>query len=102
MKYAIFILFTVLLLSCQTTFSDAVKISGDLQLWHKVILEVVGPATAEWADENPFLDYKLEVLFSQGDKSYTVPGYYAADGYAGESSSRESSFQTRCLGYVGL
>jgi len=66
-------------------------ITGELQQWHKVTLEIAGPATSEWADENPFLDYKLEVLFTNGEASYQVPGYYAADGNAGESSAREGN-----------
>jgi hypothetical protein len=50
-----------------------------------------GPKTSEWAKENPFLDYRLEATFTSGSKSYTVPGFYAADGNAAESSADEGS-----------
>ena len=50
-----------------------------------------GPETAEWAEENPFLNYKLEATFSNGSKTYTVPGYFAADGNAGETSAKEGN-----------
>ncbi len=91
MKYSIYILFVALFFSCQSTKTEPVKITGELQQWHKVTLEIAGPATSEWAEANPFLDYKLEVLFTQGDVSYSVPGYYAADGNAAESSARDGN-----------
>jgi len=34
-----------------------------------------------------FLDYRLNVTFTKGKKQYVVPGYYAADGDAAETSS---------------
>ena len=46
-----------------------------------------GPDSAELAEENPFLDYRLDVVFTNGDKTYMVPGYYAADGNAAETSA---------------
>jgi hypothetical protein len=36
---------------------------------------------------NPFLDYRLTVTFSKDGKSYVVPGYYAADGNAANTSA---------------
>jgi len=60
---------------------------GELTQWHKVTLVIPGPQTSEYAKENPFLDYKLEVTFTNGNKSYTVPGFYATDGNAAETSA---------------
>ena len=69
----------------------SIHIEGELQQWHKITLVLNGPATSEMAEENPFLDYRLEATFSQGGRSYTVPGYFAADGNAGESSASGGS-----------
>ena len=66
---------------------SAVTVSGELRQWHKVSLSFVGPESSETDIVNPFLQYRLNVLFEKGDKSYLVPGYYAADGNAGESSA---------------
>lgn len=67
--------------------SGNATISGELKKWHKVTLSFNGPQTNEEATPNPFADYRLNVTFSQGAKSYTVPGFYAADGNAANSSA---------------
>ena len=41
----------------------------------------------EEASYNPFLNYRLNVRFYQGNTSYWVPGYFAADGNAAETSA---------------
>jgi hypothetical protein len=61
-------------------------VSGKLNKWHKVTLTFTGLDTAEKANPNPFRDYRLNVTFTHGNKSYTVPGYYAADSNAAETS----------------
>lgn len=66
---------------------EAVKVSGELKLWHPVTLTLTGPATSESADPNPFFHYRLEVTFTQGAERIVVPGYYAADGNAAETSA---------------
>lgn len=87
MKNLIYLLFLTLFFSCQPSQKQVVKIEGELLKWHKVTLVINGPETAEWTKENPFLDYKLEATFTNGNKSYTVPGFFAADGNAGETSA---------------
>jgi len=62
-------------------------VSGDLRTWHKVTVTFAGPETSEQASPNPFLDYRLNVTFSKGDKTYLVPGYYATDGDAANTSA---------------
>ncbi|MEZ4992698.1 MAG: DUF5060 domain-containing protein [Saprospiraceae bacterium] len=62
-------------------------ISGELKKWHKVTLDFDGPESDEQASDNPFLNYRLNVVFSHGDKRYRVPGYFAADGNAAETSA---------------
>ena len=68
----------------------AVTVSGELRKWHKLTLAFDGPTHNESdVDPNPFLDYRLNVTFthSGSGKSYTVPGYFAADGNAAETSA---------------
>ena len=64
-----------------------VTISGEQKKWHPVTLTLDGPEASEGGSPNPFLDYRFEVTFSQGTHSYTVPGYFAADGNASETSA---------------
>ena len=67
--------------------SGNVDISGELKKWHPVTLTLEGPASSETADPNPFLDYRFNVTFSKGAKSIQVPGYFAADGNAANTSA---------------
>lgn len=88
----IFLLFfATVLFSCQTATKHSVSLDGSLQQWHKITLLVPGPETSEWAKTNPFLDYKLEATFSKDGKSFTVPGFFAADGNAAETSAEEGN-----------
>jgi hypothetical protein len=66
-------------------------ISGELKQWHRVTLSFAGPGTSEIAEDNPFLNYRLQVIFTNGARTYSVPGYYAADGNAGETSSESGN-----------
>ncbi|MCK0188930.1 DUF5060 domain-containing protein [Arenibacter sp. F20364] len=67
----------------------AQAISGELKKWHKVTLNFEGPETSENADDNPFLNYRLNVVFNHTatGKSYQIPGYFAADGNAGNTGA---------------
>ena len=60
-------------------------------LWHKYTIDFEGPDTSETASPNPFTYYRLDVTFTQGGKSYVVPGYYAADGDAANSSAESGN-----------
>lgn len=75
------------LAACQS--QPTVVVTGDLKVWHKVTLTFDGPAVMEDAEPNPFRSYRLNVTFSHtdGGESYTVPGYFAADGNAAETSA---------------
>jgi hypothetical protein len=67
-----------------------VSVSGELRQWHKVTLTFTGPHTDEAAvSPNPFTDYRLSVTFAHesGSPTYTVPGYFAGDGNAANSSA---------------
>jgi len=67
-----------------------VAISGELKQWHKVTLTLGGPMARELDnDPNPFTDYRMTVTFrhESGSPAYVVPGYFAADGNAANTSS---------------
>lgn len=67
------------------------EITGELKKWHKVTLTFEGPDTDELHTYNPFLNYRLNVTFRHGEKTYLVPGYFAADGNAGETSATQGN-----------
>lgn len=62
---------------------------GEQKLWHKITIDFHGPLTAEFASPNPFTDYRLNVTFTHvaSGRTMLVPGYYAADGNAANSSA---------------
>jgi len=65
-------------------------VAGELRQWHRVTLTIDGPRADESAsDPNPFLDYRMTVTFTHesGSPTYVVPGYFAADGHAAETSA---------------
>ena len=62
-------------------------LSGEPRVWHAMTLTFSGPQTSEDARLSPFLDYRLDVTFTCGGRQVVVPGYYAADGRAAESSA---------------
>lgn len=59
--------------------------------WQNLKLDFAGPQTSELAEENPFLDYRLDVVFKNGEHTITIPGFYAADGNAAETSASEGN-----------
>jgi len=64
---------------------SAASIDGELKVWYPVTLTFTGKQASE--TEATFRDHRLDVTFSNGDKSIRVPGYFAADGNAAESSA---------------
>ncbi|MEQ9406810.1 MAG: DUF5060 domain-containing protein [Fuerstiella sp.] len=70
-----------------------VEITGELREWHNVTLTLDGP----WAHEqdnapNPFTDYRMTVVFTHTDGTrYVVPGYFAADGNAANTSAESGT-----------
>ncbi|MEQ8211318.1 MAG: DUF5060 domain-containing protein [Lacipirellulaceae bacterium] len=62
--------------------------------WHRLSLTLDGPYAHEKDHQpNPFLDYRMTVRFTHesGSPSYEVPGYFAADGNAAETSSESGT-----------
>jgi len=83
-KIGLFIILFVVITQLQ---AQNVSINGEMKKWHKVTLEFEGPTLSETSTPNPFTDYRLNVTFTNGSKTYVVPGYFSADGNAAESSA---------------
>jgi hypothetical protein len=80
--------FLISFLACLLTAGNVkgnVRIEGEMRLWHPVILTIDGPNVTE--TESTFRNYRLDVTFSNGKQSYKVPGFFAADGNAAETSA---------------
>ena len=74
----------------QATRPSDVSITGELRQWHKVTLTVTGPLADELSSApNPFVDFRLTATFAHesGSPTYRVPGYFAGDGDAANSSA---------------
>jgi hypothetical protein len=69
------------------------EITGELKKWHKVTLTFDGPETSEDDKINPFMFYRMNVTFTHKASgiSYKVPGYFAADGNAAETSATKGN-----------
>lgn len=81
---ALLVLFPIIFNSCEQ--QKEVKIDGELKKWHKIVLSFEGPQTNEMDVNNPFLNYRLDVTFKNGENTFVIPGFYAADGDAAETS----------------
>lgn len=70
-----------------------ITVSGELKTWHKITLDLSGPYAHENDGKvNPFTDYRMLVKFAHPDGiEYQVPGYFAADGNAANSSSQSGT-----------
>ena len=71
----------------------SVQLSGDTKQWHKVTLDLAGPYAHEKDNSpNPFTDYRMSVRFTHDDGTvYEVPGFFAADGDAANSSAESGT-----------
>ncbi|MFY0606470.1 MAG: DUF5060 domain-containing protein [Cyclobacteriaceae bacterium] len=76
-----------IVIALATSCATKVEISGEQKVWHKITLTFDGPESSEMAEPNPFSDFRLDVTFTQGEQSFTVPGYFAADGEAAYTSA---------------
>ena len=81
----------------------SVAIEGTQAPWHKITLTLSGPFAHEEGNlanskaPNPFRDYRMEVTFRHEKEAspIKVPGYFAADGNAGQTSASQGN-QWRC------
>lgn len=79
----------VSLIACSP--KQSVEIQGEQKKWHRITLLLDGPESSELAEDNPFLNYRLDITFKHDQKTYTVPGFYAADGDAAETSAESGN-----------
>jgi hypothetical protein len=73
----------------QVAASPPFTLTGPCKKWEAVSIAFQGPA-ANAADNqpNPFLDYRLQVVFAgPGGKEYNVPGFFDGDGRGGQSGT---------------
>lgn len=68
----------------------SVAITGEQKLWHKVTFTLDGPYAHEFDNSpNPFTDYRMTLVCTHSSgKKYVIPGYFAADGDAANSSAQ--------------
>lgn len=71
----------------------SIEITGERKKWHKITLTLDGPFTHEQDNEpNPFTDYRMNVEFTHDSgRKQLVPGYFAADGDAANSSAQSGT-----------
>jgi hypothetical protein len=83
-------------LMCSTA-RAAAKVTGEREVWHRITVTFDGPFTSEDATPNPFRNYRLNVAFTHvpSGKRYLVPGFFAADGNAAETSAKAGN-KWRC------
>ena len=83
------VLFSTISVYAATTVTGALEHPGTLMQWHKVTLTIDGPSSSEDNTPNPFMDYRMIVTFTHPatGTTYVVPGYYAADGNAANTSA---------------
>ncbi len=62
---------------------------GGNAIMEKVTIKCNGPTLNEASGENPFMNYRMDVTFTNpgNNKSYVVPGYFALDGTGAESTA---------------
>ena len=66
------------------------RVQGDLQQWQRVSIDFTGPTLSEKPET--FTDYRLDVTFRHSSgQTMTVPGFFAADGDAGDSNATSGS-----------
>ncbi|EWH09184.1 hypothetical protein DS2_13964 [Catenovulum agarivorans DS-2] len=65
------------------------NIEGEQKKWHSITFTFDGPQTSEQATENPFTHYRFDTVFThtKTQKQYKIPGFFAADGDAANSSA---------------
>ncbi len=70
--------------------ASAGNVSGSLNKWAPITIDFSGPSAEETDNApNPFLDYRLNVVFtSPAGNVYQVPGFFAGDGQGGGSGNQ--------------
>ncbi|MEM6771015.1 MAG: DUF5060 domain-containing protein, partial [Bacteroidota bacterium] len=69
-RLLLFACLTLTIVSCQ---QDSPTPSQTVAKWQLLQMDFPGPQTSEQAEDNPFLNYRLDVVFTHGEHSMTVP-----------------------------
>ena len=71
----------------------SVEVTGELKQWHKISLTMKGPFAHEQDNQpNPFVAIRMQTTFTHTNGTqYVVPGYFAADGNAGQTSAESGN-----------
>ena len=85
LKTLAFIGIVILLQSCFKPIGSVIEVKK----WDTLTLDFEGNEVSESDEYNPFLNYRLEVVFTHKEKSYKALGYFAADGNAAETSANK-------------
>lgn len=86
MEITLLLLITILgIAGCSD--GEQYTIDGELKAWHTLTISFKGPDVSEQSYPNPFLNYRLMVEFASETDTLIVPGFFAADGNASESSA---------------
>lgn len=74
---------------CAADGTEPPQVVGVERRWHPITVVIDGPCSTEDASPNPFLNYRLSVTFTHDatGTTVTVPGYFAADGNAANTSA---------------
>jgi hypothetical protein len=93
MRKTVLLLLSAVLAGSTLAQQNKGEITGEGKLWHKVTVTFDGPEVSETDAFNPFMNYRLNVTFTHraSGRTYLVPGYFAADGRAGETSAAGGS-----------
>ena len=77
----------LLLAACSTPQPPVVE--GPALQWQPLTVSFTGPQSSEDGHPNPFLNYRLNVVFEHPASRTTiaVPGYFAADGDAAQTGA---------------
>ena len=75
------------LVACASAYAQTIH--GQLVTWHPITITFEGPQAAESDNSpNPFLDYRLQVVFSGPDSQlFVVPGFFDGDGQGGSNGN---------------
>lgn len=68
----------------------ACTVTGDLTQWHRVAVICDGPIGDE-NNDSTFTNNRFNMTFSNGNKSIVVPGHFAADGNAADTSANSGN-----------
>ncbi|MBN1925219.1 MAG: DUF5060 domain-containing protein [Prolixibacteraceae bacterium] len=88
MKKILWIILFPLFLTAFNSCSDHAPFifEGETKCGQPITIVFEGPVTSEMNENNPFLNYRLNVLFVCETDTFLIPGYFAADGKAAETS----------------